>query len=169
LEDSLVAFDATSGPRAQELFEIAPLLEREAEDRRRGGASVALAMSPAAAAAQILGDPLAVRRLVANLTDNAVAYGREAAIAAEVAGGELVLTIDDKGPGISPAERERVLEPFVRLEASRNRNTGGAGLGLAIAAKAAESHGGSLVLGDAPGGGTRASVRLPVFRARTTN
>jgi signal transduction histidine kinase len=166
LEDSLIAFDATAAPRAQELFELAPLLEREAEDRRRGGASVSLAMSPAAAAAQILGDPLAVRRLVANLTDNAVAYGREAAIAAEVAGGELVLTIDDKGPGISPAERARVLEPFVRLEASRNRNTGGAGLGLAIAAKAAESHGGSLVLGDAPGGGTRASVRLPVFCAK---
>ena len=166
LEDSLIAFDATAAPRAQELFEIAPLLEREAEDRRRAGASVSLAMSPAAAAAQILGDPLAVRRLIANLADNAIAYGREAAIGADVAGGMLVLTVDDKGPGIRPEQRERVLQPFVRLEASRNRNTGGAGLGLAIAQKAAESHGGTLVLGEAPGGGTRASVRLPLFCAR---
>lgn len=166
LEDSLIAFDAAATPRAQELFEIAPLLEREAEDRRLGGASVVLTMSPAAAKAQILGDMLAVRRLIANLTDNAIAYGREAAIGADVANGEVVLTIDDKGPGISPDQRERVLQPFVRLEESRNRNTGGAGLGLAIAQKAAESHGGTLVLAAAPGGGTRVDVSLPLFRAQ---
>src|SRR4030095_6173615 len=132
-EDSLIAFDATAAPRTQELFEIAPLLEREAEDRRLAGASGSLTMSPAAAKAQVLGDTLAVRRIIANLTDNAVAYGREAAIDADVAGDLLVLTIDDKGPGISPDQRERVLQPFVRLEESRNRNTGGAGLGPAIA------------------------------------
>jgi len=58
----------------------------------------------------------------------------------------------------------RVLEPFVRLEGSRNRRTGGAGLGLAIAHKAAEQHDGTLKLTDAPGGGTRAIVILPLFR-----
>jgi signal transduction histidine kinase len=130
-----------------------------------GACPVSLTMSPAAAKAQILGDMLAVRRIVANLTDNAIAYGREAVIGAYVGGDMLVLTIDDKGPGISPDQRERVLQPFVRLEESRNRNTGGAGLGLAIAQKAAESHGGSLAISEAPGGGgTRVSVRLPLFR-----
>jgi signal transduction histidine kinase len=124
-------------------------------------------MSPDAAKAQILGDTLAVRRLIANLTDNAITYGREAAIGADVADDELVLTIDDKGPGISPDQRERVLQPFVRLEESRNRNTGGAGLGLAIAQKAAEAHGGTLSLDAAPGGGTRVNVRLPLFSAQT--
>jgi signal transduction histidine kinase len=83
-----------------------------------------------------------------------------------VAGDLLVLTIDDKGPGISPDQRERGLQPFVRLEESRNRNTGGAGPGLAIAQKAAESHGGSLATSEAPGGGTRVTVRLPLFRAQ---
>ena len=162
----LIAFDAAAAPRTQELFEIAPLLEREAEDRRLGGAAVSLAMSPGAAKAQILGDTLAVRRLIANLTDNAIAYGREAAIGADVKGNELLLTIDDKGPGISPNQRDRVLQPFVRLEESRNRNTGGAGLGLAIAQKAAEAHGGTLSLDAAPGGGTRVNVRLPLFSAQ---
>lgn len=167
LEDSLIAFDATAAPLTQELFEIAPLLQREAEDRRLAGASISLTMSPAAAKAQVLGDMLAVRRIIANLTDNAIAYGREAAIGADVAGDMLVLTIDDKGPGISLDQRERVLQPFVRLEESRNRNTGGAGLGLAIAQKAAESHGGSLAISEAPGGGTRVTVRLPLFCARS--
>ena len=60
LDDSLIAFDATTPPRAQELFEIGPLLQREAEDRRLGGASVSLTMSAAGEPAQVLGDPLAV-------------------------------------------------------------------------------------------------------------
>ncbi len=99
------------------------------------------------------------------MTDNALAYGREALITAEVEGDTLVVTVDDKGPGISPAQREMVFEPFVRLEQSRNRRTGGAGLGLAIARNAAEAHGGRLALEAAPTGGTRAVLELPLFRA----
>jgi len=71
-----------------------------------------------------------------------------------------------EGPGIAADQRLRVLEPFVRLEGSRNRRTCGAGLGLTIARKTAELHGGSLELGDAPGGGTRAVVKLPLFQRR---
>jgi signal transduction histidine kinase len=125
---------------------------------------VTLALSPAAQGAQLIGDALALRRLIANLTDNALAYGSEASIGADVAGDDLVILVDDKGPGINPAERELVLEPFVRLEQSRNRATGGAGLGLAIARNVAETHGGRLTLETAPAGGTRAVVRLPLFR-----
>jgi signal transduction histidine kinase len=158
-----MALDASPKAREQELFEVAPLLEREFEDRRLAGAPVSLSVSRQAEMMQILGDPLAVRRLVANLTDNAIAYGRQATIAADVDGDDLVITIDDKGPGIAADQRQRVLEPFVRLEASRNRRTGGAGLGLTIAQKVAELHGGTLVLDDAPGGGTRAIVKLPSF------
>jgi signal transduction histidine kinase len=164
LDDSLLAIEAGAPVRAQELIEIAPILEREAEDRQRAGSAVTLSVSAAAQTAQLLGDALALRRLFANVTDNALAYGRQALISADLAGNELVVLIDDKGPGISPAEREMVFEPFVRLEASRSRATGGAGLGLAIARNVAESHGGSVALETAPGGGTRVVVRLPLFQ-----
>jgi len=106
---------------------------------------------------------VSLRRLFANLTDNAIAYGGEATIVAATQGERIVVTIDDRGGGIDKTLREAVFEPFVRLEESRNRNTGGAGLGLAIARKVAEAHGGSLTLSDAPSGGTRAIVELPLF------
>jgi signal transduction histidine kinase len=163
LDDSLLAIEAGAPVRAQELIEIAPILEREAEDRQRAGAAVALAIAPAARQAQLIGDALALRRLLANVTDNALAYGREARIAADCEGGDLLILIDDEGPGISPEQRDMVFEPFVRLEESRSRSTGGAGLGLAIARNVAETHGGRLTLETAPGGGTRAVIRLPLF------
>ena len=150
LDDSLLAIEAGAPVRAEELVDIAPILEREAEDRRRAGAAVSLSVSPAARSAQLIGDALALRRLIANVTDNALTYGREALITADVDGETLILTVDDKGPGISPAEREMVFEPFVRLEDSRNRRTGGAGLGLAIARNAAEAHGGRISLDASP-------------------
>ncbi|WP_072396823.1 HAMP domain-containing sensor histidine kinase [Hyphomicrobium sp. CS1GBMeth3] len=163
LSDSLTALEADAKERAEELFDVAPLLEREVDDRRRAGATVSLSVSPEAGAAQVLGDPLAFRRLLANVTDNAVAYGGSAEISAHVNAGTLTISVDDQGPGISPEMRQRVMEPFVRLEASRNRRTGGAGLGLAIAQKAARLNGGTLELRDAPRCGLRALIRLPVF------
>ena len=165
LDDSLLAIETGAPARMEELIEIAPLLEREAEDRRRAGAPVSLTLSRAAQGAQLIGDALALRRLIANVTDNALAYGHEARISADVSGDALAIFVDDNGPGISPAEREMVFEPFVRLEQSRSRSTGGAGLGLAIARNVAETHGGSLNLETAPGGGTRAVIRLPLFCA----
>jgi signal transduction histidine kinase len=165
LDDALLAIEDSTPARVQELIDISPILEREAEDRRRTGAAIALTVSPAARSAQLIGDPLGLRRLIANLTDNALAYGREALISADVEGDSLTVLVDDRGPGISPAERELVLEPFVRLEQSRSRATGGAGLGLAIARNVAETHGGRLTLEAAPGGGTRAIVSLPLFQA----
>lgn len=164
LDDSLIAVEATLPEPEQQLFEIAALLERERDDRRLAGSSVSLSLSDDAATAQILGDPLAIRRLVSNLADNAITYGGEAAIRADVENGMIVILIDDKGPGIGSEDRERVLEPFVRLEQSRNRKTGGAGLGLTIARRAAEQHGGTLKLTEAPSGGTRVIVRLPQFK-----
>jgi signal transduction histidine kinase len=164
LDDSLLAIEWGAPRKAEELVDIAPILEREAEDRKRAGAAVSLSIAPSAHRAQLIGDPLALRRLIANVTDNALSYGGEARMSAEVAGETLIVTIDDKGPGIGEAERDMVFEPFVRLEASRNRRTGGAGLGLTIARNAAEAHGGQISLGAGPTGGTRATVALPLFR-----
>lgn len=163
LADALMSFRSGVAAHEEELIDFAALLDREVEDRRMTGAAVTLDVSGAARAAQVLGDALALRRMVANLTDNAILYGHEARIAATVRGQRLVVTIDDSGPGISPEDRKAVMEPFFRLETSRNRRTGGAGLGLAIARSVAEAHGGCLTLGVAPGGGTRATFELPLF------
>ena len=71
------------------------------------------------------------------------------------------IVVEDDGPGIDTAEIDRVFEPFVRLEASRSRETGGAGLGLAIARSIARSHGGEIVLENNNEGGLRAILSLP--------
>ena len=72
-----------------------------------------------------------------------------------------MITIDDDGPGIPDDQLEEVFKPFVRLETSRSRETGGAGLGLAIARSIVLAHGGTLTLANRPGGGLRAEIRLP--------
>ncbi|MDP3512617.1 MAG: ATP-binding protein, partial [Sulfuritalea sp.] len=71
------------------------------------------------------------------------------------------LSVEDDGPGIAEADLARVVEPYVRLEASRSRETGGVGLGLTIARDAALLHGGRLVLENLPAGGLRATLLLP--------
>ncbi len=163
LDDSLMAIEAGTPDHHEELVGIAGLLEREVSDRRLAGGSVSLVLEGGAREAEVLGDPVSLRRLFANLTDNAIAYGGEAKITAATSGESVIVTVDDRGAGIDKKLREAVFEPFVRLEESRNRNTGGAGLGLAIARKVAEIHGGRLTLAEAPGGGTRAVVELPLF------
>lgn len=105
--------------------------------------------------------PTALRRAAANLIGNAVQYGGAARVRLAAEGGGITVDIDDDGPGIPPGEMDRVLEPFYRLEASRNRGTGGVGLGLTIARQAAEEQGGHLVLANRDDGGLRASIHLP--------
>jgi hypothetical protein len=107
--------------------------------------------------------PLALKRGLANLIGNALKYGEAAAVTLqEPVRGIVRIDIDDKGPGIPPAEMERVFEPFRRLETSRNRETGGSGLGLAIARNIFRAHGGDIGLINLPEGGLRVSVTLPL-------
>jgi len=104
----------------------------------------------------------ALRRVLGNLVDNAIKYGGSAEIGAKRdPHGVLCITVSDRGPGIPEEELERVLQPFYRLESSRNRNTGGSGLGLAIAAQLTSSIGGQLQLSRRDGGGLTATVSLP--------
>jgi signal transduction histidine kinase len=101
-------------------------------------------------------------RLVRNLADNAARHARTTVgLSLSENGNHTILRIDDDGPGIPPAARERVFGRFVRLDESRDRGSGGAGLGLAIVAEVAARHGGAVVVGDSPLGGARFEVRLP--------
>jgi signal transduction histidine kinase len=109
--------------------------------------------------------PVAISRAVTNLIDNALKYGGCARVTLDCSGDRAVVTVDDDGPGIPEDEREKVFAPFYRLEASRNRDTGGVGLGLAVARTAAREHGGDITLGSAESGGLRARLELPVSTA----
>jgi signal transduction histidine kinase len=109
------------------------------------------------------GDPMALRRLFANLLDNAVKFGGGRARARVFRqDAHAVVEIDDDGPGIPAQDAERVFEPFYRREPSRNRQTGGAGLGLAIVRSIARGHGGDVALVNRRGGGLTARVLLPL-------
>jgi two-component system osmolarity sensor histidine kinase EnvZ len=112
--------------------------------------------------AQIDGDPVAIRRVVGNLLDNARKYGTHCRVSLQLKDGTVAMTVEDDGPGIPEAEREAVFEPFYRLDVSRSRATGGSGLGLAIARQIAEAHGGAIKLGSSAFGGLCAELQLPL-------
>jgi len=106
------------------------------------------------------GKPQALKRCLTNLISNAVKYGARAQVIVED-GAALVIRVRDDGPGLSEKDLEQVFEPFYRVEASRNRDTGGTGLGLSIARDIAQTHGGSLVLKNLPVRGLEATLTLP--------
>ncbi len=105
--------------------------------------------------------PLALRRIVMNLLDNALKFGGSAEVAVfRRLGGELHIKVSDRGPGIPEGHLEKVLQPFFRLEQSCNRETGGTGLGLAIAQQLTTVVGGKLTLRNRLGGGLEAELTL---------
>jgi signal transduction histidine kinase len=112
------------------------------------------------ARAPYVAKPLALKRCLGNLVQNAVRHGVRATIHIED-GPQLILRVCDEGPGIPEDMLEKVFEPFFRLEQSRNRDTGGTGLGLSIARDIAQAHGGSLSLHNRQSGGLEARLALP--------
>ena len=106
--------------------------------------------------------PDSLRRSLTNLIANAQRHGRHVAIRAGRRDKAIEITIDDDGPGIPPDKREAVFRPFFRLDEARSPDTGGTGLGLTIARDVVRGHGGDVLLEDAPGGGLRVRVRLPL-------
>ncbi|TNH20282.1 HAMP domain-containing protein [Halomonas sp. BL6] len=105
--------------------------------------------------------PLAMKRCLANLLENAVFYGQRTRVTLEEQSGVVRLHIHDSGPGIPKDQLGRVFSPFVRLEVSRSRHTGGSGLGLGIARHIARAHGGDITLANHPVGGLLATLTLP--------
>lgn len=102
-----------------------------------------------------------LRRALRNLIENAVRHAGNATVSVQAAGDWVAIEVADRGPGIPEAELGNVMEPFVRLEASRNRETGGSGLGLTLARSAAQAHRGRLELENRAGGGLVARIFLP--------
>lgn len=105
--------------------------------------------------------PDEIRRAVRNLVENAVAYGRRAEVQIEETPASYEIVVEDEGPGIPEGERDHVFEPFVRLETSRNTETGGTGLGLTLVKAIAQGHGGGVTLENRTEGGLRARLTLP--------
>ncbi len=101
-------------------------------------------------------------RIARNLVGNALAYGRDrVALSVAADGGGARLVVDDDGPGIDPADRQRIFDRFSRLDASRNRRYGGFGLGLAISSELAAAQGGRIEVGESGLGGARMTLHLP--------
>ncbi|MGR6997016.1 ATP-binding protein [Yinghuangia aomiensis] len=112
---------------------------------------------------RVRGDPGALTRVLRNLADNAAAHAASRVrIVLSAAGGHAVVEVGDDGPGIPEAERDRVFDRFVRLDASRGRTTGGSGLGLAIVRELVAAHGGTVRAEAAPSGGALFRIDLPL-------
>ncbi|CAN7585548.1 ATP-binding protein [Mesorhizobium sp. LjNodule214] len=106
--------------------------------------------------------PVALKRCVTNLVQNAATYGKKAHLSLERSQDTITLAIRDEGPGIPQAQLDTVFGSFVRIEQSRNRQTGGLGLGLTIARNIARAAGGEISLSNHPGGGLLTELRLPL-------
>ena len=142
-------------------LDVDVLLETLQADFAELGASVTL---EGHAVAPICARPLALKRCLTNILHNAISYGTRATVLVSD-GEELTIRIRDEGPGIPTEALDQVFEPFFRIEASRNRDTGGAGLGLSIARDIAQAHGGKITLHNMERG---LEVTLTLPRAETT-
>jgi signal transduction histidine kinase len=109
--------------------------------------------------------PHSLRRAIRNLAENGAKYGQRSRIFLEEDSESVRIIVDDDGPGIPEDKIEKAFQPFVRLEESRNRDTGGSGLGLAITRSIILNHGGEVTLANRPEGGLRATIILPKSKA----
>ena len=162
LVDLYLDFARGEGTESAIDTDIGLLLEDIAAASRRDGTPLAIDPAAGSAAGPVLPvRPQALRRCLANLITNARRYGRNVWLSSVADADGVDILVDDDGPGIPPAERDRVFQPFIRLDSSRNPSTGGIGLGLTIARDVARSHGGDVRLETSPHGGLRARVHLP--------
>lgn len=146
----LARLDAGAPRRAQDV-DLAEVVRALAPD------GVVLDLAPA----RVSADPDALGRVVRNLVDNALRHATRTVRVTVASGPPVELLVDDDGPGVPAAERERVFDRFHRLDGPRTRDAGGTGLGLAIVRELVVSAGGSVAVERSPAGGARLRVRLP--------
>jgi signal transduction histidine kinase len=151
-------------PLRRERLDLAALLGEEAQRFREAAPDRALDLSVEGPLPAVHGDRDLLRRLFANLLDNARKYSEPPApvtLAARAVASGIEVTVRDRGIGVDPADLSRLFTPFFRTDRSRTRGTGGVGLGLALARRIALAHGGAIAAESAPGEGTTMRVTLP--------
>jgi two-component system osmolarity sensor histidine kinase EnvZ len=160
VEDYL-AFASGEGEAAIKTVGLNALIDEACAAQARGGREVTMIVPPGLT---VEAKPLALRRAVDNLVGNAVRHARTVRVLAEEAGEEVLIHVEDDGPGIPEGQRAEAVKAFSRLDPSRGAPKGegsGTGLGLAIVRDVARAHGGRLTLGDSELGGLKATISLP--------
>jgi signal transduction histidine kinase len=156
---ALARLDEAQGPGRRAPVDLDDLVLEESGRTHRVPARTA-----GVSAGRVSGDERQLTQVVRNLVDNAQRHAAtQVALALRHEGDELVLTVDDDGPGIAEADRERVFDRFTRIDEARGRAAGGAGLGLAVVRRVVENHGGTVTVGESDMGGARFVVRLPAI------
>jgi signal transduction histidine kinase len=158
LTDAVLSAARGSGWEAMRKVDLAALIESVCSDLEDMDKPVTWTAHDAA---PLMCRPSEIRRATRNLIENAVAYGGKACVKLQETPDVYEIVVEDGGPGIADMDRNRVFEPFVRLETSRSPETGGSGLGLTLVKAIAEGHGGSIALENRDQGGLRARLCLP--------
>jgi protein-histidine pros-kinase len=157
IESALEVFRGPGHEEAPQVTDVLALVQSLTDDLADLGQPVTVLGLPALARVR----PVALRRVVSNLVNNALRYGVRAEVLVSTHGSDVEIIVDDFGPGIPEAQLDAVMQPFFRLEHSRNRLTGGNGLGLYIARDLITRQGGTLTLANRTEGGLRAKITLP--------
>lgn len=157
--EEFLAFIKGDAHEISQDIDLKEILDTLVLDARRLGHDVSLT---APAHLPLKMRPSAMKRALQNLLNNAWRHGRKVEMSVFVEEGLAHIVVDDDGPGIPPEQRLEVFKPFFRLDTARNSETGGAGLGLSIALDSIQGHGGTIVVEDAPLGGARLHVILPL-------
>lgn len=156
--EGYLAFARGDAGEAARPTDVGRLLREIAIDARRLGKPVTASFT---GHPTVIVRPDALKRAVTNLVVNAQRFGTQIELRGHRTPEQLIITVDDNGPGVPPEKREEVFRPFLRLDEARNQDQGGSGLGLAIARDVARGHGGEVELSESPLGGLRATLRLP--------
>lgn len=159
--EGYLAFAKGEGDEVSVMADLGAIALRIAANAGRAGHNVQTELPDGADRLMLRIRPIAVERALANIVGNACRFAQNVWLAASDGAEYAVVTVDDDGPGIPPAQREEVFRPFYRMEKSRNKKTGGVGLGLSIAQDIVHGHGGEIELSDSPRGGLRVTLRLP--------
>ena len=160
--DAYLAFAAGEGEEQPQETDVSALLARLVEQAQKAHKFDISFTPPSEPLPAFPVRKNAIQRAFSNLISNAIRYSTKTEVSVRVRNDEVIFSFDDNGAGIPAERRQDAIRPFIRLEESRNRRTGGAGLGLSITSDIVLNHGGELALGDSELGGLRVTIKLPI-------